>query len=264
MMKQATAAVAILVLSGASALAADRLTDRDVKALVDKIDDGRDKFEGALDDTLKHTVIKSPTGEIDVKRELDDFKASVERMKDRLKPEYAASSEAGAVLKRATGIDGFLRQQPSNLKGLSEWTRLATDLKALAGAYGTDFPLADNATVRRLNDKEVAAAAEQLAKAGEQMKKSIDSDLKKDTSVTPQARQAAMADAEQFGKDAKALAERVKDEKPSTAEAERLLADATKVQSFVDGKTLKTGSGVWSGTSAARQSIAQAYGLAGK
>jgi hypothetical protein len=34
------------------ALAADRLTDRDVKALIGRIEQGRDRFDDALDDKL--------------------------------------------------------------------------------------------------------------------------------------------------------------------------------------------------------------------
>ena len=167
MMKHATAVMAALALFSAPVFASDRLTDRDVKALAERIDDGRDKFEGALDDTLKNTVVRSATGEINVKRELDDFKESVSRMKDRLKPDYTASSEANVVLKRATDIDVFLGKQSAGFKGASEWTRLSTDLKSLAAAYGTYFPLPDNATVRRLGDREVATAVEQLAKVGD-------------------------------------------------------------------------------------------------
>lgn len=264
-MKCVTAAAAALFLvSGASALAADRLTDRDVKGLVEKIDDGRDKFEGELDDTLKHTVIRSATGEMDVKRALDDFKESVSRLKDRLKPEYSASTEAAAVLRRATGLDAFIKQQPSGLKGASEWNRLATDVKALAGAYGADFPLPEGASVRRIGDRELATAAEQIAKAGEQLKKSFDSDLKKSTAVSAQDRQGAIADAEQWSKDAKALSERVKDGKPSSSEAERVTAGAAKLKAFVEGKTLPASAAAWSSVSAPLQTLAQAYGTAGK
>jgi hypothetical protein len=246
------------------ALAADRLTDQDVKALVEKIDHGRDEFEGALDNELKHTVIRSATGEMDVKRTLDDFDHSVDRLKDRLKPESSASSEAAAMLGRATNLDRFLKTQPAGLKGTSEWTRLSADLKALAVAYGADFPLAEHAPVRRITDRELATAADQLAKAGEQLKKSLDADLKMDTSVPEPDRHAAIADADQWSKDAKELKERVKDGKPSSAEAERVAAGTQKLNGFIAGRTLHATSGVWAHTSGPRQTLAQAYGMTGK
>jgi len=263
-MRCVTAAAALMCFVGVPALAADRLTDRDVKALVEKIDDGRDKFEGELDNDLKHTVVRSATGEVDVKRALDDFKESVDRLKDRLKPEYSASTEAAAVLRRATQIDAFLKQQPAGLKGLSEWNRLATDVKTLAAAYGADFPLPEGASVRRISDRELTTTAEQLAKAGEQLKKSFDADLKKSTTVSAQERQGAIADADQWSKDAKALRDRVKDGKPSSAEAERVTAGAAKLKAFVEGKTLPASAAAWSSASAPLQTLAQAYGTAAK
>ena len=259
-MSKRTCFLLAVLLSAAAAAAAERPSDRDVKALVDRVDKGRDTFEGALDDDLKHTVIRSPTGEVDVRRVLDDFQQSVERLKERLKPEYAASTEAGAVLRTATGIDRFLKQQPSSIKGASEWNRLAADLKSLAGAYGADFPLAENATVRRISDREVVQAAEALAGAGDRLRKALENDLKKDASVTPQARQAAMADAAAWSKDAKALRDRVKDGKPSSAEAARVQGGAARLKAFCDGKSLPTASGVWSSTDAPRQVITQAFG----
>jgi len=257
-------AAALIVFVSMPVRAGDRLTDRDVKALVEKIDDGRDKFESELDNDLKHTVVRSATGEMDVKRALDDFKESVDRLKDRLKPEYSASTEATAVLRRATALDAFIKQQPAGLKGASEWNRLAADIKTLAAAYGADFPLGEGASVRRIGDQEVATAAEQLAKAGEQLKKSLDADLKKSTTVSAQDRQGAIADAEQWSKDAKALRDRVKDGKPSSAEAERVTADAAKLKAFVEGKTLPASAAAWSSASAPLQTLAQAYGAGGK
>ena len=130
-----------LMILAAPVLAADRLTDRDIKELVSRIDQGRDRFDDALDDRLKRSIIRGEGGEVNVGRFLDDFQENIDRLEERLKPEYAASTEAATLLRQASAIDRFFRQQPAGTKGESEWNRLATDLEALAGAYGTDFPL---------------------------------------------------------------------------------------------------------------------------
>src|SRR4029453_15110999 len=135
----------LLAMCSVPLLAADRLTDRDVKALVDRIEKGRDKFDDALDDKLKHSIVRGPNGEVNVDAFLNDFQKNIDRLEERLKPDYAASAEAGTLLRQATVIDAFFRQQPSGTRGESEWNRLATDMKALAKAYGAQFPLADKA-----------------------------------------------------------------------------------------------------------------------
>jgi hypothetical protein len=51
--------VGLLAIAGpAVAAAADRLTDRDVKAVVSQIKDGRERFEDALDDKVKDSVVR--------------------------------------------------------------------------------------------------------------------------------------------------------------------------------------------------------------
>jgi hypothetical protein len=259
-MKRLVSLAAAIALCSIPAVAAERLTDRDVKTLVEQIEGDRDKFEGALDDDLKRTVMRSSTGEVDVKKVLEDFQQSVGRLKDRLKPEYAGSTEAATVLQQATRIDAYVRQQPTSFKGASEWNKLSGDLKALAGAYGADFPLAENATVRRISDREVASSADAIAQSADRLKKAIDADLKMDTTVSAQARQAAVADAGQLGKDAKALRDRVKDGKPSSVELERVQTSAAKLKTFLDGKTLPTATSVWGDVTAPRATLAQAYG----
>jgi hypothetical protein len=241
-------------------LAADRLTDRDVKGLVDRIEKGRDKFDDALDDKLKHSIVRGPAGEVKVDDFLNDFQKNIDRVEERLKPEYAASGEVAALLQQASRIEAFFRQQPAGIRGESEWNRLATDLKVLGQAYGADFPLAEGASVRRVGDRELATAIDGVAATAEQLKKSLDSDLKTDATMDKQERQAIVGEADQLSKDAKALRDRVKDGKPSSAEAERLLASANKLQAFIDGHKVPTSAGTWASAHERLQTVAGVYG----
>jgi hypothetical protein len=252
--------LAIVALGSSSAAAADRLTDKDVKALVSKIEEGRNKFDDALDDKLKGSIVRGPGGEVNVKDFLNDFQENIDRLEERLKPEYAASSEVTAVLRQATTIENFFKQHPAGTKGESEWNRLATDMRTLARAYGADFPLPPNAAVRRIGDHELATSIDQVSKAANQLKKSLDNDLKKDKTIDKSTREAIVGEADQLSKDAKELRDKVKDGKPSSAEAERLLAGAAKVQSFIGGNKVPTAAGAWAGTGGQLKTLASAYG----
>jgi hypothetical protein len=252
--------LSILTLCGSSVvLAADRLTDRDVKALVARIEQGRDRFDDALDGKLKHSIVRGPAGEVNVGDYLNDFQENIDRLEERLKPDYAASAEAGALLRQASAIHRFFRQQPAGTRGESEWNRLETDLKALAIAYGADFPLAENATVRRIGDRELAAAIGQVASTADRLKKSLDNELKKDAAMDKPARQAVVGEADQLSKDAKVLRDRVKDGKPSTGEAERVLAGATKLQTFIDSHRVPASAAAWTSAGQPLQTLTSAY-----
>lgn len=259
-MTRAVFLVAVIIGLSSPALAADRLTDRDVKALITKIEQGRDNFDDELDGKLKDSVVRQPSGEVNVKDVLNDFQESIDRVEERLKPEYAASAEVATLLRRGSGIEAFFRQQPPGTKGESEWNRLASDLKVLAGAYGADFPLPADAKVRRIGDGELVSAVSQVSASSDQVKKSLDNDLKKDATVSKEARQAAVAEADQLTKDAKALRDRVKDTKPSSAEASKFLAQASKVQGFLASHPLPASAAAWKAAAGHVQVVAIAYG----
>ena len=82
-----TLAIAIAVLLAAPAVRADRLSDKDVKALIERIDNERDRFEDQLDGTLKRAILSSPRGEVNVEQFLDDLQENVDRLKERFTAE---------------------------------------------------------------------------------------------------------------------------------------------------------------------------------
>jgi hypothetical protein len=260
-MKPSGLVVGVVALCWSSpVLAADRLTDRDVKALVSRIEEGRNRFDDALDDKLKRSIVRGPSGEVNVDHFLNDFQASIDKFEERLRPDYAASAEAATLLRQASAIDRFFRQQPARTRGESEWSRLATDLKTLAVAYGADFPLRENAAVRRIGDRELAASVEEIGRTADLLKKALDTDLKKDATVDKQSRQAIVGEADQLKKDAKLLRDRVKDAEPSSAEADRLLARAAKLQAFIGSRQVPTSASAWTNAGDHLQSVASAYG----
>jgi hypothetical protein len=252
--------VGVVTLWSLPAAAADRLTDKDVKQLVSRIEQGRDRFDDALEDRIKNEIVRGPGGEVNVKNFLNDFQRNIDNLEGRLKPEYAASAEVNTLLRQATSIERFFKQQPAGTRGESEWNKLATDLKTLASAYGTDFPLPENANVRRVGDGELAAGIEQLAKSADQVKKSLNNELKNDKTVDQATREAIVDEADQFTKDAKALRNRVKDGQPSSAEAEALLTRAAKLNDFIKSRQLPSSAAAWSGAGTRLQTIAGAYG----
>ena len=163
------------------------------------------------------------------------------------------------MLRQGSAIQAFFRAQPPGTRGESEWNRLATDLQALARAYGAEFPLGEHTAVRRVGDRELAGAVDSIAQTANRLKRSLDSDLK-GAPADQSTREAAVRDADQLSKDAKALRDRVKDGKPSSAEADRLLAQASKMHAFIGTHQLPMSAGLWSEVPMRLQTIAAAYG----
>ena len=211
---------------------------------------------------MKHATVRGASGEVRVDDFLNDFQESIDRFEERLKPDYAASAEAAAVLRQASGIHRFFRQQPAGTRGESEWNRLESDLKVLAAAYGTDF-LAGGERHRAAHRRSRARRFGRRSRAhADRVKKSLDTELKKDTAMSKEARGAIVSEVDQLVKDAKGLKDRVKDGNPSSAEAERMLGGATKLQAFLDTHQVPASAGSWASVTGPLQSVASAYGAA--
>ena len=124
----------------------ERLPDKDVKALIDQVDEGRDKFEGNLDGDFKGSTVAGPNGPTKVSVALQDYQDNTKKLKDRFASEYAASAEVATVLKQSNSIDRFMQGTGSTMKGRSEWDRQVANLKRLAAVYGATFPLPEGVT----------------------------------------------------------------------------------------------------------------------
>ena len=83
--------------------------------------------------------------------------------------------------------------------------------------------------------------------------------MKTSTSVDQPTREGIVREAEDFSKDAKTLRSRVKDSKPSSAEADQLLARATRLQTFIQSHQVPTAANEWPAVTTSLQSVAAAY-----
>jgi hypothetical protein len=208
----------LLVASAAAAQTGERLSNAQVKAIIDEVDTGRDKFEGNLDGSFKGSTLRGPNGETKVEGALQDYQDNTKKLQDRFKSDYSAGPEVATVLKQSMQIDAFMKSPAAPPKGRIEWDRQVEILKHLASAYGTTFPMPEGAAVRRLTDNEVAGLAGGVATQAEQVKRAVDSDK---TLAKPD-KQALKTEVEGVIKQAKTLESLLEDGKPSTADATAL------------------------------------------
>jgi hypothetical protein len=208
----------ILTASSSAAQTGERLSDKQVKAIIEEVDTGRDKFEGNLDGSFKGSTLRGPNGEAKVSVALQDYQDSTKKLQHRFAPDYPASAEAATVLKQSMQIDAFMKSPSAPANGRIEWDRQAGYLKRLADAYGTMFPLPGGATARRVNDAEAAASVGAVVTQAEQVKRAVDADK---TLAKPDQK-ALKADVEAVIKQAKTLQSRLSDGQPSSADATAL------------------------------------------
>jgi len=222
--------VAMLAISAVAAFAQGpmRLSDQEVKRLIDQVYDARDKFEGNLDDSVKQSMMKTATTDASISAVLQDLQDNANKLKERFTSDYAAGAEVETFLKHATMIHAAMQRAPIT-KGRSQWDQLVVSLKSLAAVYGTTFPLAEGATVRRMNDGETAAAAESVASSAEQIRKQID----KDKTLAKPDKAAGKQALDDLIKAANTLKSKIGDGKPATGELKQVSDLTVKLDAFL-------------------------------
>lgn len=249
----ALAVIAAALLVGQAA-AAERPSDKDIRQLLERIDQDRDRFEDQLDGALKDSIVRGPGGEVKVNRFLDDLQENVDKLKDRFRSDYAASAEATTVLRQGSDIHRFMAGKPANLDGASEWNRLAGSLGALAEAYGTRFPIPEGQQARRMNDDEVQRAADEVAENADRLKKELES------SSTADATSVSAADS--LKRDAEKLADIVGDGRPASGEAQALLQRGAAMRVVAAGPAASPAAKVaWEAVESSLAKVAQAFVL---
>ena len=209
-----------------------RLSDKDVKALVKSIGDHQKKFERALDSKFKRSVLRGPGGEIEVGGYLDDLEGDIKRFGDRFAGSYSASAEVKDLMERASMMNDYIRKHPE-MKGANEWDVFGSGLQQLAGAYGTTFPLPDDAVIRRIGDGELEDAAADISKFAKDMKKPV----RKHVKGTDELKAAAKRldnELTSLTDQSKTLASRIRSNKPASAEARQVMDSVGRIESLLD------------------------------
>ncbi len=206
--------------------ARERLTDQDVKDLLESIEKKRAAFEAALDDKVKNSTIQGERGEVNTNEFFDDLQDQVRRVRERFSSNYSASSEVLSLLQYATRLDAWASTQPAGFRGSREWGVLATDFRRLSAAYNSSLlrpgQKALGAQARRLNDAELVTVAASVEKNMDAFRSAYDSALAANKNLTPATHKTAIQNVDAMKSNARALNAALGNKQKGVAEANAL------------------------------------------
>ena len=234
-----------------------RPTDKAVVQIIESVEKGRNAFEAAIDDKVKASIVRAPRGELRVDAYLDDLETSVRNLKGKFDKSYSAASEAETVLRQASILDAFAKTGGSGMKGAAEWTALTADLRRLAGAYGTTFPLAaTGGSVRRVNDADAVAAADDMKRQAQRLRESVEGNA----GIAKELRDAAKAELTGLEQQAELVKSRVNSGQSASAEMQKLLAHVAAVDKFMGAnKVMPQTQAYWQAARTPLDKLKQAY-----
>jgi len=257
----ATMAFVLLPAAGQSQEMLARSSDKEVKSLVKAITTAERKFERALDSQFKRSILRGPGAEIKVGDYLEDLSDATVNLEKRFTGSYAASAEATEVLRRSSLMHGYVRKNPS-LKGANEWDAVAALLQQLAIAYGSDFPLPEDAAIRRIGDRELADAASELQRFSRNFQKTLRKSTRKLSDLSDPVK-VGVNDLKFIESSSKTLASRIRGGKPASAEARQLMEAVTRVNALMKMEGMpESVTAEWATASRPVAKISQSFGLA--
>ena len=116
-----------------------RMSDEELKSLLDRVEANADAFRKSLADALDHTDFDDTDAEDLINRDIKAFETATDKLEGRFNNKRSAASDAEEVLSRAAAIESFMRQHRLTLRAQEDWQRLRESLDNLAQAYSVSW-----------------------------------------------------------------------------------------------------------------------------
>jgi hypothetical protein len=116
-----------------------RLSEKEMKDLLKRVEDGADRFKTSLKKALSDSRFDDTRAENRINDFVKGFDKAAERLKDKFSDERSASGEVEKVLRRAARIDGFVSRNELTPEARADWSSLRAYLDELAVAYNVSW-----------------------------------------------------------------------------------------------------------------------------
>lgn len=168
-------------LNASPAQKAYRLSEEEMKNLLQRIEERADHFRSSLKDALDKGRFDDSKTENNVNRLVKEFEAATDRLKDHFDKNESAAGDAEDVLKRAASIDGFMMRHPLTSRSQSDWMSLRGSIDELARSYNVSWDWAGGLTnhANRINDRQVKALLQRIEEGADRFRGSLKDALEK-------------------------------------------------------------------------------------
>ena len=124
-----------LVTSAVATQSVYRISEKEMKDLLSRIDKQAEAFRGSLKSALNHSDIDHSKQEDRINDFVKEFENATEKLKHHYSDKNTASADVEEVLTRAARIDSFMERHHLSPRAESDWAALRKSLDTLADAY---------------------------------------------------------------------------------------------------------------------------------
>lgn len=116
-----------------------RVTNQQVRTLVNRIDTRTGNFRTAVDRALNSSTLNRTGSEDSINNYVSDFQTATNNLRNNFNSSRDTSADVQEVLNRAGFIQNFLRDYPLTPNVQQQWGLLRTDLTTLANYYNVSW-----------------------------------------------------------------------------------------------------------------------------
>jgi len=239
-----------------------RLSDNEMKKLLEGIEKESEQFREALKKGLKNSRLDLGRGDDNIYQFVEDFEVSTKRLKDRFNNKRSVAADVEEVLRRAGYVDRFMQRHPLVTRAEGQWASLRRDLDALAIAYNVSWQWEGPAErPSRLSDNQVKSLLDSIEGGARRYRESMKKALKNNRELDRQARDNINKTLDDFAKATDRLQDHFGD-KSFPRDLEEVLRWAATIDIFMQRHRLpEQVQWNWKSLNSNLQQVARAYNV---
>jgi hypothetical protein len=212
-----------------------RLSDQQLKDLVNRIDTHTDAFHSSSERAIDRSPINGRPAEDQMNRSVKSFEQATDHLRDRVNDRQSETADAENVLRHASVIDGLMLRNPLDTPAQSDWRALRQDMNDLAGAYGiTRSWRADSQSTRyRVDDRQVEQLLKQIGEKADRFDKSLDRAFERSPIDDRRGKDEIRQSARDFRQSTDRLRDRVSGRQSNTLDVEDVLRRGVSIDGFM-------------------------------
>ena len=172
-------ALAVIGVSAQAQPRTNRVTDRQVSTILQRLERSSNRFRGSLNLALVNGRIDQTRPQNDINSFEPAFSGAVDQYRDQFTRRQAGEADVQNILRKASLVNGFMIRNRLNLQVQNDWAAVRTDLNALANAYGLSWqwnqtlpPLSSN-QLSRLSDSDLNQLIRRIETGGDSFRSSL-------------------------------------------------------------------------------------------
>jgi hypothetical protein len=212
-----------------------RVSDQQLKDLVNRIDTHRDAFHDSFERAIDRSPIKgSPTAD-QAYRSMKDFDQAADLLRNRVNDRQSGTPDAENLLRRASDIDSLMTRLSFETTAQRDWQALRLDMNDLTRAYGIagNWSAASQNMPARVDDNQVKQLLKTIGQKADTFDKGLDRAFTNGQPDAGRGKDEVRRSVQDLKQATNRLRDRVNGRQSNTLDAEEVLRRGASIDGFM-------------------------------